>query len=696
MGVPGSLKDAFRSPSPKYMGRQGVWGWFVATAGCIVALALGANVEAFGRIDSLNPYGWSLTLGALWLVAGLHLRHQPRAGSVFGLGVVLAAIYPARNLILESPTFALSVILLLPALWFFWFFIAADDEPIARERGVDFAVTRLQFRRGVIGGAWTSMLFALAMIPVLPELVRAMAVTCAVLGAETFLLGRRLRFPTRLVGWVLVIFHFAISAALVFEPWELSGVGAMALVAILVGFTHAFWKIAPKSEDGSGEASEWMEILLSQPARLLALTFGGLSLLFFFIFHTPEVTISREPLAWIDALFIAVSAVCVTGLTTIDTTSMFSVWGQVALALAFQIGALGILTFSAMIIFALRGRVSLRAEEAVAQFASSSDRTHLLETIAIVVGYALLIEFSAAIVLTGHFWSSGVPFLEALPKGVFMAISAFCNTGITLESENLGRYVSEPLVLGVMGLSIIAGGLSPLVVLRRLRPNKTHVVPLQDRLALKATLGLIVVGWLAWLLMEWSHSLATLNLQDKFINAWFQSVTARSAGFTSVDIREAHPATHVFTSVLMFIGGSPGGVAGGIKTTTAAILVLSVLSTIQGRQRIQIGFKNVSHGSIYRAAATAFVMGALVVGFTMLLSLTQEIGLRAAGFEVLSALSTVGLSLGATQQLDEVGKLIIVVCMFVGRLGPLSLFFIISSRLREPQWHLAEEDVEVG
>jgi trk system potassium uptake protein TrkH len=295
------------------------------------------------------------------------------------------------------------------------------------------------------------------------------------------------------------------------------------------------------------------------------------------------------------------------------------------------------------------------------------------------------------------FWSHGDSFGSALWRGVFTAISAFCNAGFALQSDSLIPYQEAPFVLHVVALLIVLGGLSPLAVFavpelsRRSTP-----VSAQAKISLLAAGVLLVGGFVFVLAFEWSHSLRGLSPSDRLHNAWFQSATLRTAGFNSVDFGAIQPVTLTLMMLWMFIGGSPGGTAGGVKTTTVSILVLSVAQAIRGQPDLEAFGKRISERTRSRAmvvVAVAMVSGILAL---VVIQLTQRMETEVAVFEVVSALGTVGLSTGGTSHLDGVGKVVIMACMFVGRVGGLTLFMFLSSRTRQRSMGRPIEEIAVG
>jgi trk system potassium uptake protein TrkH len=345
----------------------------------------------------------------------------------------------------------------------------------------------------------------------------------------------------------------------------------------------------------------------------------------------------------------------------------------------------------------LRQRLSLRSEGAAVELLGSDRQTGLdvaLRRVLVVTGVS---EGIGAALLTILFRVHGDTWLAACWRGLFTSISAYCNAGFALQTTSLIPYQHSPLVLHVIAALIIVGGLGPVVVvsvpdLLRRRPLKLHV-----RIVLIMTGVLLFAPAVLIGALEWQHSLADLGVADRLHNAWFQSVTTRTAGFNSVDFAAMTPATLTLVEALMFIGGSPASTAGGVKTTTVFVLVMAVDSVARLRTKVEWGGWTIPHATVYRAAAVV-TLGALSVVFGVFaIQLTQGMDTQMAIFEVVSALGTVGLSIGGTAQLDSVGKLIIIVCMFLGRIAPLSLFLMFSRQSASVgTWSFPEQDVSVG
>jgi trk system potassium uptake protein TrkH len=440
----------------------------------------------------------------------------------------------------------------------------------------------------------------------------------------------------------------------------------------------------------------WLSVILDHPARLLVATFAFIILVGGTLLSLPVSGAPQNALSMLDAFFTAVSACCVTGLSVIDTARDLSGLGQVILLLLIQVGGLGIMTFSTVGVVMLGRRLGVRHEIAVGDLLGPHAGGDLYGIARRVLRITFAAEGAGAVVLTALFWYGGDALPIAAWRAVFTSVAAFCNAGFALQSDSLMGYQQQPLVLHTVALLIIVGGLGTPVIhalpdLFRRKPASLHT-----SLVVGTTLLLLVVPALLIAVLEWSNTLGGLSIFDKLNNAWFQSVTPRTAGFYSIDYTILRPATVTLTLVLMFIGGSPFSTAGGVKTTTIALLILAVVAALQGRPEATAFKRRISHESIYKAAAIMTVVTTMaLLGFGAL-QITQDMPFDMALFEVTSALGTVGLSTGGTARLDGVGKLIIMTCMFAGRVGPLTLFLLLVERRRQPSWVRPEERVAVG
>jgi len=436
--------------------------------------------------------------------------------------------------------------------------------------------------------------------------------------------------------------------------------------------------------------------LWRRPALLVVLTFvvvctvGGIVLKF------PACT--TRPIAFIDALFTSVSASCVTGLIVLDTPVDFTFAGQAVILLLIQVGGLGIMSLSAFATLLMGKSFGSEEEQGLSEVVGASSPRATVRLVRAIAVSTLCIEGAGASILFAVFWSQGTPPLEAAWKAVFHAVSAFCNAGFALQSDNLMAYRLSPIVLHTIGGLIILGGLGfgVLTGLVDLARGRLRQASLHTKLALSTTAVLLFLASALFLALEWSYSLSQLGIADKLHNAWFQGITYRTAGFNSVDFTRVGPATVFVAMVFMFIGASPASTGGGIKTTTAAVLVLAVRAVLSRSSDVQAFGRRISVNVVYRAAAVAALSAAIVLGGCATLLHTQAaIPFSASCFEVFSAFGTVGLSVGATPSLDPLGKIVIMLLMLAGRTGPLTMAVLFhqapAMRLR-----YTEEEVMVG
>jgi trk system potassium uptake protein TrkH len=407
----------------------------------------------------------------------------------------------------------------------------------------------------------------------------------------------------------------------------------------------------------------------------------------------------------VDALFTSASAVCVTGLIVVDTATYFTRWGQLWILLLIQLGGLGILTFTTLIIRMLGRRSALHMETAAGAGVAGGlgDPRALLRA---VVTLTLGIEAVGALT----FWALWRPELGsagAVWPAVFHAVSAFCNAGFSTFSDSLTGFRDSPPVILLAVLMIVLGGVGFVVledlgdrfVRRRVRRLSTHSL-----LVLVTTAVLILGATGAYYAFEAGNTLRPLGAGDRAVNALFMAVTPRTAGFNTVEYNDLSNPSMALTVGLMLVGGSPGGTAGGIKTTTAALLVLLLVSRLRGFRQVAAWGRSVEDDSVQ--AAAGLVVGAVaILGLaivTLLLTEAQEVAVHRENFaqlvfEAHSAFGTVGLSMGKTAELSPAGRIVITVLMFIGRVGPLSLAAAMAfAGERRARFRYAYDEVAVG
>lgn len=421
---------------------------------------------------------------------------------------------------------------------------------------------------------------------------------------------------------------------------------------------------------------------------------------------------SGEELSWLDALFTATSAVCVTGLIVVDTATYFTAAGQAWILLLIQLGGLGIITFTTVIIVALGRRLSLRHEALSAgsrEIAPHVDYSRLTRD---VIVFTFVIEGIAAALLY-VFWIPRLGISGAAWPALFHSISAFCNAGFSTFSDSLMGFQDHPGILGAVMALIVLGGIGFLTLeeislwAAAQRTRRRFRISLHSRLVLAISGALLLTGWVMFALFEWRLTLAEMPVWEKLLNALFMSVTARTAGFNTVDYAEVTTSSDFLTILLMMIGGSPGSAAGGLKTTTVALIGLLAWARLRGNEVTSVWGRSVPEETIQRS------VGLFVVAFGMVTAaifaytatelgaqghLAQEAGFLKYMFEGVSAFNTVGLSMGVTAGLTTAGKWVTIVLMFLGRVGPLTFAAAIalSAPTSAGQFRYAYEDVVVG
>lgn len=451
------------------------------------------------------------------------------------------------------------------------------------------------------------------------------------------------------------------------------------------------------------------------PPQIIVLSFALIILLGTLLLLLPA---ARQPTAEVrvlDALFTAVSAVCVTGLVTLNTAATWSVVGKVVILALIQIGGLSLVTIFSFFMVNLGKRLSLQERltiQAAYNQTALGGMTHLVR---LAVKLTLLCEACGALLLTLCFRQQGQTWLNAAGYGLFHAISAFCNAGFDiLGPDSLIPYAADVGLNLLIMLLIIAGGLGFMVwgeLLRWLGTRRSPRRQARPRLSLHSRLTLIMTGLLlacGTLLFYAAErrnpaTLAGLSEGQRWLSSAFQSVTLRTAGFAALPQQALTDGGKLLSSILMLIGGSPGGTAGGIKTVTIAILLCDSWSTLLGRRRTEVFHLSIAQLTVKKALTITLLMLLLLALATGLLSLTEaQIAyphtLLDLLYEAASALGTVGLSTGLTAYLSPAGKIILMLCMFIGRIGPITLLVSLSRRYREQDDLLEypEETVVIG
>lgn len=398
-----------------------------------------------------------------------------------------------------------------------------------------------------------------------------------------------------------------------------------------------------------------------------------------------------------DALFTAASAVTVTGLAVVDTGSDYTLFGQIVIALLIQVGGLGLMTFAALLLSMLGLTIGMPQRLVLRDELGQTGMSELMALVRVVILVAFAAEAVATAILMLVFvpefgWSHG--FWQAL----FHAISAFNNAGFSLFSDSLSRYVDDPIINITISLLFIISGLGFVVLADVNRHRRWSKLTLHSKLMLSGSLMLIVCSFVLFALLEWNNPSTLAGLDSngaRILASWFQAVTPRTAGFNTLDYAAMENSTTVMTLALMLVGGGPSSTAGGIKVTTLIVLALATLAFFRRQERLNIFGRSLGISEIMKVLAlTALSIFLILIGL-FLTSITYEGDFLDLLFEVCSAFGTVGLSRGATGELDEFGRMMIILIMFVGRLGPLTLAFFLATRTK-PKVAYPEGKVFIG
>lgn len=404
----------------------------------------------------------------------------------------------------------------------------------------------------------------------------------------------------------------------------------------------------------------------------------------------PISSASSKAVPYLDALFTATTSICVTGLVTLPTVSTWSLFGQIIILLLIQTGGLGVITIMSGLMISLHRRIGIGERILIQDAFNLNTLSGLVKFIKKVIAGTLAVEGVGAILYMLVF----VP--EYGPKGIwisiFNSVSAFCNAGIDILSENsLCEYTLNPMVNLVTGVLIILGGIGYIVwwdVLRVLKNARGYRfkcfknLSLHSKIAICATLLLIGAGAIAIFIFEYNNPLTMkdYSLWEKVEASIFQSVTTRTAGFATIPQQNLTNAAAIVSMMLMFIGGSPVGTAGGVKTVTIAVLLASAFATIKNKDAVVLFDRTISRGAISKAVAVVSMSFIILFASTVLLSAVTEASALDIAYETISATATVGLTRNLTPLLNSWGKLIIIVTMYLGRIGPISLAIAFSTR----------------
>ncbi len=435
------------------------------------------------------------------------------------------------------------------------------------------------------------------------------------------------------------------------------------------------------------------------PPLLMIWGFAVIILLGTVLLALPAASASGKSVGFLDALFTATSAVCVTGLAVIDTGSAYSLLGQVMIMLLIQLGGLGFMTFGVTTAVLLGKKIGLKQRLLIQESTHAITNAGLVRLSLGILLITLIFEAAATVVLAVRWY--GELGLKSIYYALFHAISAFNNAGFSLWPDSLTRYAGDPVVNVVISGLFITGGIGFIVIMDLYTKRKWPHLSLNSKIVLSTSLLLCAAGFFLVYLLESFNpdTLGALNHGQRLWAAYFQGVTPRSAGFNTVDIGQMLAATQLVIIILMFIGASSGSTGGGIKTGTFAILVLSFIAIIRGRNEVSVFRRTVGTEIILRSLAVILASMGVILIVTLLLTISEHSLQRdflEVLFETVSAFGTVGLSMGLTADLSGMGKIIIILTMFIGRLGPLTMAFALAQKGVKPSVRYAEEKIMIG
>ncbi len=464
------------------------------------------------------------------------------------------------------------------------------------------------------------------------------------------------------------------------------------------------------------------------PTQIVIVSFAFVISFGTVLLSLPFATASGERMPLVDAFFTAVSATCVTGLIVVDTGTYFSTFGQLVILFCIQIGGLGLMAFTTIFVVALGHRIAIADRLAIQQSFHHSPMSNIKRLVKYIVVVTLIIEAAGALILTVH-WTIGqryATFGETVYSAIYHSISAFCNAGFSLNADSLVGHSSDPITVMTMSLLIIVGGVGFLVAFdvkkyfhsllsKRAAETRIHEsiemvvrkprLSVHSKFVLITTAFLIVVGTLTYYVLERNGLFAEMPEGVAWLNAFFSSITPRTAGFNTIDYAGMSGAALLCTMVLMFIGASPGSAGGGVKTSTFGVLVAYSITRWLGHRNLNIFGRTIPQLSIDRAAGVVITSVALLIIVASVLMAIETYYMTSKEsqgsflsilFESISAFGTVGLSMGETSKIGTAGKIVLSIVMFLGRIGPLTLALAISPKPNEKQFRYPEENIMVG
>jgi len=442
------------------------------------------------------------------------------------------------------------------------------------------------------------------------------------------------------------------------------------------------------------------DLARSSPARAAALVFLLAAVLFSTLLALPIASHNGRGTALVDAIFTGVSAVTVTGLTTVDTSSHWSTFGQIVILIAIQIGGLGIVTIALLLARAVTRHLGVQTKVFAQQGIGTSKIGEVATLLRIVVLTTLTIQGVLFVLLLPPFLATDANWWDGVWSALFYAVSSFNNAGFSIHPGGLASLQSNLWILGPITLGVFVGSFGfPVFLTLILHRWNRRSWTVHTKLTLYTTSILLVIGTIGWAALEWNNS-ATIGDEspvDKILHALFASTMMRSGGFAITDTAASHPVTLLMSDALMFVGGGSASTAGGIKVTTLAVLFLAIVAEARGDKDARFGYRTIPSESLRVALSVTFLGATLVLGAAgLILSANPTVPLDRVLFEVISAFATCGLSVGLSAELDAFGKIVLSILMLAGRIGPIGLAAALALKQRSLLYTLPEERPIIG
>ncbi|WP_442486264.1 TrkH family potassium uptake protein [Fusobacterium necrophorum] len=435
------------------------------------------------------------------------------------------------------------------------------------------------------------------------------------------------------------------------------------------------------------------------PSRKLILGFLSVIAVGVFLLMLPFSLKEGKSLNFLEALFTVVSAVCVTGLTVVDVSEVFSPLGDVILIALIQIGGLGVMTFSSIVFLLAGQKMTLYTRILLKEERNANSVGEILNFVRLMLLIVFIIESIGAVILI-HEFRKIMPHEQAIYYGIFHSISAFCNAGFSLFSNSLENFRGNSVISLTISYLIILGGMGFAIInsfIMMIRKGVSRFT-LTSKLAIHISMILTFGGAVLFFLLEFSNSatLSPLPWSEKIISSVFQSVTLRTAGFNTIPLGNLRSATVFMACIWMLIGASPGSTGGGIKTTTLGVILFYVIGIIRGKEHVEIFNRRLDWDVMNKALALLVVSLSYIALVILFLLVLEPFSMEKIVFEVVSAFGTVGLTMGITPYLSVTSKLVIIVTMFVGRLGPMTIALALGEKKKKARVQYPKEDILIG